>query len=127
MNYTKWYKDKLISILNEIYETQSDAIEQAAQRMAGHGAQRQVHLCVRPVSRRYDGRGDGYRGGGFGLDQSHSYSQSDANVRPYAMTTQIERLPGLATITLENSSIQPGDCLIIHSFPPASPSSLKWP
>ena len=33
----------------------------------------------------------------------------------YAMTTMIERLPGLATITLEKSGIRPGDCLIIHS------------
>ena len=33
-DYMQWYKDKLISILNEICETQETAIDQAAQMVA---------------------------------------------------------------------------------------------
>ena len=56
-----------------------------------------------------------YRGGGLALVSPIHIPNLMPNVRPYAMTTMIERLPGLATITLEKSGIQPGDCLIIHS------------
>ena len=33
-SYIEWYKNKLISILNEIYETQAQEIDRAAQLMA---------------------------------------------------------------------------------------------
>lgn len=115
MNYTKWYKDKLISILNEIYETQSDAIEQAAQRMADTVLSGKSIYAFGPSHAGMMVEEMVYRGGGFALINPIHIPNLMPNVRPYAMTTQIERLPGLATITLENSSIQPGDCLIIHS------------
>ena len=115
MDYIEWYKDKLISILNNIYDTQKDVIDQAAQLMADTALAGKSIYAFGPSHAGMMVEEMVYRGGGLALVSPIHVPNLMPNVRPYAMTTQIERLPGLATITLERSGIKPGDCLIIHS------------
>ena len=115
MNSIKWYKEKLVSILDEVFTTQEENIDKAAKIISdtiimGNStyvfgpshAGMMVEECV-------------YRGGGLALMNPIHIPNLMPNVRPYAMTSMVERLPGLATITLENSGIKKGDCLVIHS------------
>ena len=115
MDYIEWYKNKLISILNEIYETQAQEIDRAAQLMADTALARKNIYAFGPSHAGMMVEEMVYRGGGLALINPIHIPNLMPNVRPYAMTTMIERLPGLATITLEKSGIRPGDCLIIHS------------
>lgn len=114
-DYMQWYKDKLISILNEICETQETAIDQAAQMVADTVLAGKNVYAFGPSHAGMMVEEMVYRGGGLAVINPIHVPNLMPNVRPYAMTTQIERLPGLATITLERSGIKPGDCLIIHS------------
>ena len=115
MDYIEWYKNKLISILNEIYETQAQEIDRAAQLMADTALARKNIYAFGPSHAGMMVEEMVYRGGGLALINPIHIPNLMPNVRPYAMTTMIERLPGLAAITLEKSGIRPGDCLIIHS------------
>lgn len=111
----KWYKDKLISILNDIYDTQYDNIDQAAGIMADTILAGNSVYAFGPSHAGMMVEEFVYRGGGLAIINPIHIPNLMPNVRPYSMTTMVERLPGLATITLEKSGIKPGDCLIIHS------------
>ena len=51
MDYIEWYKNKLISILNEIYETQAQEIDRAAQLMADTALARKNIYAFGPLMR----------------------------------------------------------------------------
>lgn len=115
MDYINWYKEKLISILNYIYDTQKDNIDKAAQMMSKTIVNGKSVYAFGPSHAGMMVEEFVYRGGGLAVMNPIHVPNLMPNVRPYSMTTSIERLPGLATITLEKSGIAPGDCLVIHS------------
>ena len=85
MDYIEWYKNKLISILNEIYETQAQEIDRAAQLMADTALARKNIYAFGPSHAGMMVEEMVYRGGGLALINPIHIPNLMPNVRPYML------------------------------------------
>jgi uncharacterized phosphosugar-binding protein len=110
------YLNGLISLLNQIREEESEALEKAAlmitdavengNRIFGFGCTHSS-LPIQDVV---------YRAGGLILvNPIYGPGIDSLNVRPAKMTSAIERLEGYAKVLLDNYPIEEGDVLILIS------------
>lgn len=101
--------------LRLLQETQSEAIERAAEaltaciiaggRIFSFGASHSFMLTEELV----------YRTGGLMLINPIYPQGMNLSVRPVTLTSQLERLPDLGRVLLENSPVQAGDALLLAS------------
>ena len=109
------YLDAVIQLLQEVRETQSEAIEQAAQVIAQ--AIQADHLVY------VFGAGHAgilaqelfYRAGGLVPISPILPPGLTTDVRPITLTSRLERLPDFGTQVIAESPIEKGDVLIVHS------------
>ncbi len=109
------YLDAVAQGLQRVRETQAPALAQAAEtltqvivsggRLFSFGASHSFMLTEELV----------YRTGGLMLINPIYPQGMNLFVRPLPLTSQLERLPGLGRILLENSPAQRGDALLIAS------------
>lgn len=109
------YYQHIQDILNNIINSQESTIEKAAEQMTqciekGHtlfvfGASH-AGILTQEVF---------YRAGGLALINPIMAKEVQLDVRPITETSQMERLLGYGKIILDNTAIQKGDILIIHS------------
>lgn len=69
-----------------------------------------------------------YRTGGLAILNPVFFPGFMLNTRPITMTSQLERLPGLGTILVEQNGFRSGDLLIIHSVSGRNtvPVEMRW-
>lgn len=109
------YIDEIIRLLQEVNETESDLIEQAAQVVAGaiqgdhliyvFGASHAGILAQELF----------YRAGGLVPVNPILPPGIVTDVRPVTLTSRLERLPGFGEQVLMETPITTGDVLIVHS------------
>jgi uncharacterized phosphosugar-binding protein len=109
------YLDAIIRLLEEVRETQSEAIEKAAQAVAAailgdrlvyvFGASHAGILAQELF----------YRAGGLVPVNPILPPGLTTDVRPVTLTSRLERLPGLGQQILAETPIQAGDVVIVHS------------
>jgi uncharacterized phosphosugar-binding protein len=109
------YLDAVIRLLEEVRDTQEDAIEQASRRvaeaiLADHlvyvfGASHAGILAQEMF----------YRAGGLVPVNPILPPGMTTDVRPVTLTSRLERLPGLGAQILAETPIREGDVLIVHS------------
>lgn len=113
--YAEAYLDAAEQAFRRIRETQLTVLQEAAGLLAdaiehggaifAFGATHSFAIAAELV----------YRTGGLMLVNPIYPHGMDLSVRPVTMTSQLERLPGLGRVLLENSPARPGDALIIAS------------
>jgi uncharacterized phosphosugar-binding protein len=109
------YLDAIIELLQEVRETQSDAIEKAAQAVAD--AIQADHLVY------VFGAGHAgilaqelfYRAGGLVPINPILPPGLTTDVRPVTLTSRLERLPNFGAQIIVETPIEAGDVLIVHS------------
>jgi uncharacterized phosphosugar-binding protein len=109
------YLDAVIQLLQEVRDSQSEAIEQAAQVIAQ--AIQADHLVY------VFGAGHAsilaqelfYRAGGLVPISPILPPGLTTDVRPITLTSRLERLPNFGTQIIAETSIEKGDVLIVHS------------
>lgn len=109
------YLEHIQEILDKVKTTQWESIEQCAQKMAeaimnGHsvyafGASHAGILAQEMF----------YRTGGLAVLNAILPSEFMLNTRPVTQTSAMERLEGYPSVILQNSDIQQGDVLLLHS------------
>ncbi len=115
-NYVNHYKEKLIEVLDKIYETQSGKIEKAADMLVDAIVNKKAIYAFGPSHAGMIVEEMVYRAGGLALVNPIHASALLPNARPMTITTAMERLPGYASVLLKKAtSIKKGDFLLIHS------------
>ncbi len=109
------YLDTVIELLQEVRQTQAEAVEVAAQRLAG--AIQDGHL-VYVFGASHAGilaQEVFYRAGGLVPVNPILPPGLTTDVRPVTLTSRLERLPGLGKEILAETPVGAGDVLIVHS------------
>lgn len=109
------YLDKIIALLEEVRDTQRDAIEQAAQVMADAVQRGNMIYIFGSSHAGILSQELFYRAGGLVPINPILPSGLMTDVRPVTLTSRLERLPGFGTAILAETSITAGDVLIVHS------------
>jgi len=120
------YIDAVINLLRTVRDTQSDVIEQAAQKIAttildGHlmyvfGASHAGILAQELF----------YRAGGLVPVNPILAPGLTTDVRPITLSSRLERLPGFGSQILEETSITSGDLVIIHSVSGRNAAAVEF-
>lgn len=113
--YVKQYRDTLQDMMDQVLETQEKPMEQAADLIADAIADRRgifgfssMHASMVIIEMVY-------RAGGLAVINPITSPALLFNHRPITGTSDFERLPGHASILLQNSPIKAGDVLIVHA------------
>ena len=109
------YLDVVIGLLKTVRDTQSEGIEQAAQKIAA--AIQEDHLLY-VFGASHAGilaQELFYRAGGLVPVNPIFAPGLTTDVRPVTLTSRLERLPGFGSQVLEETPITAGDVLIVHS------------
>jgi uncharacterized phosphosugar-binding protein len=109
------YFDQIIALLQEVRETQAEAMEQAAQVIA-RAIQANHLLYVFGASHAgILAQELFYRAGGLVPVNPLLPPGLVTDVRPVTLTSRLERLPGFGAEILAESPLEAGDVLIVHS------------
>jgi uncharacterized phosphosugar-binding protein len=109
------YLDGIIQLLQEVRETQRDAIEQAAQVMAETIQSGRLVYVFGPSHASILAQELFYRAGGLVPINPILPPGLTTDVRPATLTSRLERLPGLGEQILAETPLEAGDLLIVHS------------
>lgn len=109
------YLDKIIALLEEVRDTQREAIEQAAQAVAGAILQGKLIYVFGPSHAGILAQELFYRAGGLVPVNPLLPPGLVTDVRPATLTSRLERLPGFGAEIVAESGIAAGDVLIVHS------------
>lgn len=115
MEYSKIYIEHLKNILDRIIVEQGDNIQYASD-MLSESIEKQKRIFIFGASHAgILAQEMFYRTGGLVVVNPIMPKEVMLDVRPIMQTSQMERLPGYGKIILDNTKINTGDILIIHS------------
>jgi uncharacterized phosphosugar-binding protein len=109
------YLDIVIHLLEQVRETQSEAIETAAQRIAETILADRMIYVFGASHAGILAQELFYRAGGLVPVNPILPPGLTTDVRPVTLTSRLERLPGLAAELLAEIPLRAGDTLIVHS------------
>lgn len=109
------YFEEIIKLLQDIRETQSDAMEQAAQLIAGAIEANHLIYVFGATHAGILAQELFYRAGGLVPVNPILPPGLVTNIRPSTLTSRLERLPGFGTEIVAESPMEAGDVLIVHS------------
>jgi uncharacterized phosphosugar-binding protein len=109
------YLEEMIRLLQEVAETQADAIERAAEAVAGAIEADHLIYVFGATHAGILAEELFYRAGGLVPVNPILPPGLVTNVRPSTLTSRLERLPGFAAEVLAELPIESGDVLIVHS------------
>lgn len=107
--------------LMDIIETQKMVIEKAGNIMAEQYEKGNNIFAFGPGHAGMFAEEMFYRAGGLAITNPIFHSSVMINERPVTLTSAMEVLPGCATVILDESPLQSGDVLIIHSVAARNP------
>lgn len=109
------YFDEIISLLQEVAETQGDNIERAAEILADAIEADHMIYVFGATHAGILAQELFYRAGGLVPINPVLPPGLVTDVRPMTLTSRLERLPGLAAEVLAELPIETGDVFIVHS------------
>lgn len=109
------YLDAIIHLLQQIRETQGEAIERAAQAIAAAIQADHLVYAFGPTHASLLAQELFYRAGGLVPVNPILPPGLTTDIRPATLTSKLERLPGLGAQILSETPIEAGDVLIVHS------------
>lgn len=109
------YLDAIIQLLQQVRETQSQAIERAAQVIAAAIQADHLVYAFGPTHASILAQELFYRAGGLVPVNPILPPGLTTDIRPATLTSKLERLPGLGTQILSETPMEAGDVLIVHS------------
>jgi uncharacterized phosphosugar-binding protein len=109
------YLEAVIKLLEEVRDTQAEAIEKAAQTIAGSIQDGHLVYVFGPTHAGILAQELFYRAGGLVPVNPILPPGLTTDVRPATLTTRLERLPGFGAQVLAETPIEAGDVLIVHS------------
>ena len=113
--YGEEYIKNITECINKSWITQKEKIENAA-RLVAEAIKRKSNVYVFGCSHAgILAEEVFYRTGGLAVINPIFFPGFMLNTKPITMTSQLERLPGLASIILKQNNLKKDDVLIIHS------------
>lgn len=109
------YLDRIIELLQEVRETQREAMEQAAGVIADAIQKGKLVYIFGPSHAGILAQELFYRAGGLVPINPILPPGLVTDVRPVTLTSKLERLPGFGAQILSETPITAGDVLIVHS------------
>lgn len=109
------YLDAIIELLGQVRETQSEAIERAAQVIAAAIQADHLVYAFGPTHASILAQELFYRAGGLVPVNPILPPGLTTDVRPATLTSKLERMPGLGALIVSEIPIEAGDVLIVHS------------
>ena len=109
------YLDQIIELLQEVRDTQSGALEQAAQRIAAAIMDGHLLYVFGPSHAGILAQELFYRAGGLVPVNPILPPGLTTDVRPVTLTSRLERLPGFGAQIVTETPITTGDVVIVHS------------
>lgn len=111
----KTYIDQVLGTIRRAYEEQTAAIGEAAACLASAMEQGHTVYVFGCSHAGILAEEVFYRTGGLAVLNPIFFPGFMLNTRPVTMTSQLERLPGLGKILVEQNGLKAGDVLLIHS------------
>ena len=109
------YLDQIIALLQEVRETQTEVMEQAAERIADAIQAGHMVYVFGPSHAGILAQELFFRAGGLVPVNPILPPGLTTDVRPVTLTSRLERLPGLGAQIVAETPITAGDVLIVHS------------
>jgi uncharacterized phosphosugar-binding protein len=109
------YFEEIITLLNDIRETQCDVMEQAAQVIASAIEADHLIYVFGATHAGILAQELFYRAGGLVPVNPILPPGLVTDIRPSTLTSRLERLPGFGTQIADESPMESGDVLIVHS------------
>ncbi|HOU11562.1 MAG TPA: SIS domain-containing protein [Anaerolineae bacterium] len=109
------YFEAIINLLQEVRETQREAMERAAVVMADAIQADHLIYAFGPTHAGILAQELFYRAGGLVPINPILPPGLTTDVRPSTLTSRLERMPGLAAHILAETPLEAGDVLIVHS------------
>jgi uncharacterized phosphosugar-binding protein len=109
------YLDKIIELLQEVRATQTEAMEQAAQRIAQAIQAGGLLYVFGPSHAGILAQELFYRAGGLVPVNPILPPGLTTDVRPVTLTSRLERLPGFGAEIIAETPVSVSDVLIVHS------------
>lgn len=109
------YLDEIIKLLEEVRDTQSSAIEQAAVTIADAIQNEHLVYVFGPSHAGILAQEMFYRAGGLVPVNPILPPGLMVDVRPVTLTSKLERLPGFGEQIISETPVEAGDVLIVHS------------
>jgi uncharacterized phosphosugar-binding protein len=109
------YFEVVIQLLEELRHSQAEAVEQAAQAVAGAIENDHLVYVFGASHASILAQEAFYRAGGLVPVNPILAPGLTTDVRPVTLTSRLERLPGLGRQILAETAVGPGDVLFVHS------------
>lgn len=109
------YLDAVIQLLQQVREAEHEAIERAAQAVAGAIQAEHLVYVFGPTHAGMLAQELCYRAGGLVPINPILPPGLTTDVRPITITSKLERLPGFGAVVIGQTPIEAGDVLIVHS------------
>jgi len=109
------YFDSIIKLLEEVRDTQKDALEQAAQVIADAIQADRLIYVFGPTHAGILAQELFYRAGGLVPVNPILPPGLTTDIRPITLTSALERMPGIGKQIIAETPIEAGDVLIVHS------------
>lgn len=120
------YLDAVIELLNEVRQTQGEAMEAAAQAMAEAIQNGHLVYAFGPGHAGILAQELFYRAGGLVPVNPILPPGLVTDVRPITLTTRLERMPGFGEQILAESPIEAGDVVIVHSVSGRNAAAVEF-
>lgn len=109
------YLEAVIQLLQQVRDCEREAIENAAQAIAGAIEANHLVYVFGPTHAGMLAQELCYRAGGLVPVNPILPPGLTTDVRPITITTRLERLPGFGAVVIGQTPIEAGDVLIVHS------------
>lgn len=109
------YLDAIIQLLQHVRDAETKAIERAAQTIANAIQANHLVYAFGPTHAGMLAQELCYRAGGLVPVNPILPPGLTTDVRPITITSRLERLPGYGLVMIEQTPIEAGDVLIVHS------------
>ncbi len=119
--YAVQYYEHIMDIMKRIMNESGDDIDRAANAMYQCWKSGGNLFAFGPGHAGMFAEEMFYRAGGLAVTNPLFHSGLMCNERPITLTSDLECLPGYATVILKQSGLKSGDCLIIHSVAARNP------
>ncbi|HJA26069.1 MAG TPA: SIS domain-containing protein [Candidatus Fournierella merdigallinarum] len=120
-DYARQYLEVVSGMMERVLQTQAAALDRAAELMADCICRRKNVFAFGPSHAGMFAEEFFYRAGGLAVVNPLFHAGMMLNTRPVTATSTIECLPGYARVILEESPLEAGDLLLIHSVAARNP------
>jgi uncharacterized phosphosugar-binding protein len=119
------YRNEILKIIDEVFETQIENMEKAADMLVEAVEKKNSIYIFGSSHAGILSEEAFYRAGGFALINPIFSPNLMLNVKPITFTSELEQLEGYGKIFFQSQNLKKDDVLIIHSVSGRNPVSLE--